>query len=310
MLLQILNIIAPIFLVIAGGYLAVNRQLLSDSMIDGLMKFALLIALPCLLFKATATMDLQTAYDWRLILAFYGGATLCFVLAGLVAHQFFNRPPGEAVAVGFGGLFSNLLLLGLPISERAWGQDQITPIYALASIHAPYCYLLGITTMELLRSDGRSLADTAQVVIKAMFRNSLMIGIGLGFIFNLSGLVMPTAINDALDLLIRAALPVALFGLGGVLARYRLADSLAEATSITLISLFVHPTLAWLICQLLAVENHLTQVIVLLAAMAPGLNSYLFATLYQRGQATAASLVLLGTVLSVFSVSLWLWLLS
>lgn len=309
MLLQILNIIAPIFLVIAVGYVAAYRKLLTNDMVDGLMKFALLFAVPCLLFNATSTMDLSTAYDWRLMLAFYGGSTISFILASLIARKVFNRPPGEAVAVGFGGLFSNLVLIGLPISERAWGAEQITPVYAIVSLHAPYCYLIGITTMELLRSDGRSLFDTAQVVVKSMFRNSLMIGIGLGFMVNFSGLTLPETITDATALLARAALPAALFGLGGILVRYKMADSLAEASSIALISLFVHPSLAWVICQLLGVEDHLMRMVVLVAAMAPGLNAYLFATLYQRGQGTAASLVLLATLASVVSVSFWLWLL-
>ncbi|MEZ5534915.1 MAG: AEC family transporter [Thiolinea sp.] len=307
-LLQILNIIAPVFLVIAAGYLAVRQKLFADTSVDGLMRFALLFAVPCLLFKATSSMELGTAFDWRLILAFYGGATLSFITGTLIARKFFGRQPGEAVAIGFGGLFSNLVLLGLPISERAWGHDQIAPIYAIVSLHAPYCYLVGITTMELLRSDGRSLFDTAKVVVKAMFRNSLMIGIGLGFIVNLSGLTLPATLSDAIDLLSRAALPAALFALGGTLVRYKLSESLGEAGTISVISLFLHPALAWTICQLMGVEDQLTRMVVLVAAMAPGLNSYLFAVLYQRGQGTAASLVLLATAASVFTVSFWLWL--
>nr|CAA6814777.1 MAG: malonate transporter [uncultured Thiotrichaceae bacterium] len=310
MFFHILNIIAPVFLVIIAGYLAVNRKLLTDSMIDGLMKFALLIAIPCLLFKATSGMNLSTAFDWRLILAFYGGSTASFALACFISYKFFGRPPGESVAIGFGGLFSNLVLLGLPISERAWGLDQLEPIYAIVAIHAPYNYLLGITTMELLRSDGRSIADTAQVVIKAMFRNSLMIGIGLGLLVNFSGLTLPSTITDAIDLLTRAALPAALFGLGGVLTRYKLSDSLGAASSTSMLSLFAHPLIALGICYLLGVEDNLTRMVVLVAAMSPGLNSYLFAVLYERGQGTAANLVLLGTVTAVFSISFWLWLLT
>lgn len=308
MFLHILNIIAPIFLVIATGYIAVYNKFLTNDMIDGLMRFALLFAIPCLLFDATSTMDLSTAYDWQPMLAFYSGSTISFILATLIAWKFFNRSPGEAVAVGFGGLFSNLVLIGLPISERAWGHEQITPVYAIISLHAPYCYLLGITTMELLRSDGRSLLVTARVVAKSMFRNSMMIGIGLGFIVNFSGVTLPETLTDATAILARAALPVALFGLGGVLVRYKMTDSLNEAGSVALISLFVHPTLTWIMCQLLGVEDHLMRIVVLIAAMAPGMNAYLFAILYQRGQGTIASLVLLATAASVFSVSFWLWL--
>jgi len=311
MLSVIFDIVAPVFLVIGAGYLAVRRGWLSDNMVDGLMKFAIQFAVPCLLFRATSTMDLGTAYDWRLMSAFYIGSTTSFTVATLLAWKLFGRTPGEAVAVGFGALFSNLVLLGLPISERAWGADTVAmaSAYAIVSVHAPFCYLLGITSMELLRADGRSLPETATVVVRAMFRNSLMIGIGLGFVVNLSGLSLPEALVSAVDIMARAALPAALFGLGGTLTKYSLKASIGEASSISASSLVLHPGISFAVCRLLDVPAELTSAVVLMAAMAPGVNAYLFASMYHRGQSTAASTVLLGTGVSILSVSIWLWIL-
>ncbi len=45
---------------------------------------------------------------------------------------------------------------------------------------------------------------------------------------------------------------------------------------------------------------------VVTAAMAPGVNTYVFASMYARGQAQAASAVLLATALSVLTASVWL----
>ena len=180
MLLEILNIVAPVFLVIAAGYLAVRSGIGSAEAIDQLMRFAVQFAIPCLLFRATSTIDLGVAFSWGMLLAYYIGAIGCFVAAYFIVRKLFNRRPGEAVGIAFAAMFSNLVMLGLPISERAWGVDTLAPNYALVAVNAPICYLLGITAMEYLRADGRGVADTTQIVIKAMFRNSLMIGIGLG----------------------------------------------------------------------------------------------------------------------------------
>ncbi|MCB1791833.1 MAG: AEC family transporter [Gammaproteobacteria bacterium] len=311
MLSGIFDIVAPVFLVIGAGYLAVWRGWFADRLVDGLMKFAIQFAVPCLLFRATSTMDLGSAYDWRLMSGFYIGSTTSFTIATLLTWRMFGRRPGEAVAVGFGALFSNLVLMGLPISQRAWGADTdaMATAYAIVSVHAPFCYLLGITSMELLRADGRSLPDTVRVVVRAMFRNSLMIGIGLGFIVNLSGLALPGVVESAVDTVARAALPVALFGLGGTLTRYAIKDAVGEAATVSTMSLVIHPMVSLLVCRVLDAPDELTKAVVLMAAMAPGINSYLFASMYDRGQATAASTVLLGTAMSIFSVSVWLWLL-
>jgi predicted permease len=312
MLANVFDIVAPVFLVIGAGYLAVARGLFADGMVDALMRFAIQFAVPCLLFRATSTMDLGTAYDWRLMGGFYIGSTTSFAVATLLAWRVFGRRPGEAVAVGFGALFSNLVLMGLPISERAWGAGSgaMATAYAIVSVHAPFCYLLGITTMELLRADGRSLRQTARVVTRAMFRNSLMIGIGLGFVVNLGGFTLPTVLTAAIDIIARAALPAALFGLGGTLTRYALKDAVGEAATISAMSLLLHPGISLVVCRLLGAPDHLTDAVVLMAAMAPGVNSYLFASMYDRGQETAASSVLLGTAVSILSVSAWLWVLQ
>jgi len=306
MLEEILNIVAPVFLVIAAGYLAVRSGITSAAAIDQLMKFAIQFAIPCLLFRATSTIDLDVAFGWRMLLAYYLAASACFVVAFFVVKSFFNRRPGEAVGVAFAALFSNLVMLGLPISERAWGADNLAPSYALVAVNAPICYLIGITAMEFLRADGRGAVATSRIVLKAMFRNSLMIGIGLGFIVNLGGIALPGALLAAIELLARAALPVALFALGGVLTRYTLSKSLGEAGLIVVLSLIVQPALTLLLGWQLQLPPATTKSIVLMSAVAPGLNAYLFASMYNRGTEAAASAVLLSTVLAGFTVSAWL----
>lgn len=310
MLFYIFNTVAPVFLVVIAGYFAVKHKLFASTMVDGLMKFAVLFAIPCLLFKATSTMDLAAAFEWRLMLSFYAGSTLSFTAAVLIAWKVYSRRPGESVAIGFAVLFSNLVLMGLPISERAFGADNMSAAYAIVSVHAPFCYFLGITVMELLRADGRSLPETAKVVVVSMFRNSLMIGLGLGFIVNISQISLPVVLISAIDMLTQAALPAALFALGGVLTRYSVTTSFREVSTLSFLSLIIHPLISFTLCRLLEVDEQTTRSVVLLASMAPGMNAFLFASIYQRGQAIAASTVLFATISSVFSISAWLWILG
>ena len=53
-------------------------------------------------------------------------------------------------------------------------------------------------------------------------------------------------------------------------------------------------------------DMQITRSLVLMSAMAPGLNAYLFAGMYHRSLDIASSSVLLSTILSLFSVSIWL----
>jgi predicted permease len=309
-MLGLLEIVIPVFLVVLAGYGSVRLKYVTDAQIDALTFFAQGIAIPCLLFRASSEINLGEDVSIGLLASFYIPATICFIMSILIALKLFKRRPGEAVAIGFGGFFSNSVMLGLPIMERAYGEAALAPNYAIVALHAPYCYGIGITVMEILRADGRGALETAQVVAKAIFKNALMIGIILGFALNVSGLRLPDVVDASLSMVIAAALPTALFGLGGVLTRYRVQDSIPEATATTFISLIVHPTLAFLLCKWFGLSLEFTRAAVLTASMAPGINTYIFAAMYQRGMGAAASTIIIATLASLVTVSGWLWVLG
>jgi malonate transporter len=307
----LLSVILPVFLVIGAGYAAARAGVLAPEHIDGLMRFAQGIALPCLLFAGLARMDLAAAFDPALIGTFYAAATACFVMGMAGARWVFGRPREDAVAIGFATFFSNSLLLGLPITERAFGPDAIASNLAIIAFHSPFCYLVGITTMELARSGGagRSVLAVPGQVARSMARNPFVVGILLGLAANVTGLPLPGAVWEAMDFIARAGIPAALFGLGGVLTRYRPEGDIPTILFVVSLSLVVQPALAYGLGSWAGLERGPLRSAVVTAAMAPGVNAYLFAAMYGRAMRVAASAVLVGTALTMLTGVFWLWLL-
>jgi predicted permease len=309
--LAILGVVAPVFLIVATGWAAVRTGRFSAAGVDGLMRFATNFAVPALLALAIFRLDLGAAFDGRMMLSFYGAATFSFACATTLARLAWRRRPGESVAIGFSALFSNSVLIGIPIMTAAYGAPSLDPMFAIVSVHAPFCYLLGITVMEIARREGGSRRETALRAARAMFSNALTIGLAVGFALNLSGLPAPGFVVRAAELLAAAALPAALFGLGGALTRYSLRADFSVAAMAVAFSVVVHPAVAWaLSAHVFALPVDLVRAAVVTAAMPPGLNAYLFATMYGRAQGAAASAVLLGTGVAVGAISFWLWLLG
>lgn len=309
MLQSLINVILPVFLVIGAGYATTRAGLFQASHIDGIMKFSQGFAIPCLLFRAIANLDLSAGFDPALMASFYSGATICFCLGLFGARILFQRDWEDCVAIGFCCLFSNSVLLGLPITERAYGPENLAGNYAIIAFHSPFCYGLGITVMEIVRNRGQGLRMVSSI-LSAMFKNVLILGIALGFVVNLTGLHIPNVVNQALDLIIRAALPSALFALGGVLVQYRPEGDLRAIGFVCAISLMVHPTLVWLFGKTLSLQQDLFRSAVLNAAMAPGFNAYIFANMYGRAKRVAASSVLIATGSCILTVWLWLTILG
>jgi predicted permease len=245
LIVSVLLVVLPVFLVIGAGYVAVRSGLFSSSAVDGLMVYTQSFAVPCLLFRGIVDLDLGAVFDGRLMLSFYAGAIVAFALGVLAARSIFHRRPGEAVAIGFGALFSNSVLLGLPIMERAYGTAALAPNFAIISVHAPFCYLVGITAMEVARADGSGIVATARAIARTVFRNALMLALALGFAVNLLGVPLGGPVESAVAMVANSALPAALFALGGVLTRYAFRASLAEAGTISALSLLLHPAIAY-----------------------------------------------------------------
>ncbi|MEM6887383.1 MAG: AEC family transporter [Pseudomonadota bacterium] len=304
----LLDVILPVFIVISFGYVAVWQKLFPESGIDGVMRFTQNFAIPCLLFQAIAGIDLSTSFDVRLLGSFYTGAFCCFILGVLGARWFFKRNWEDSVAIGFCCLFSNSVLLGLPIAERAYGTDALTGVFTIIAIHSPFCYGLGITAMEIARNRGKAPLEMVRGVLRAMFRNALVLAIGLGFMVNLTSFPVPSVVDDALSLIVQAALPAALFALGGVLFQYRPEGDGRTIAMVCGIALLIHPAIVWVTGTSLALPPDSFRSGVLTASMAPGFNAYIFANMYGRAKRVAASSVLIATGLSVFTV--WFWLMA
>jgi len=270
------------------------------------MRFTQNFAIPCLLFRAIAGLDLAQDFDLAMLASFYAGATGGFAAGLLGARFLFGRPWPDAVAIGFVGLFSNSVLLGLPIMERAYGTEALAPNFTIIALHAPFCYGLGITAMEIARNAGNGLTAALPRIARAMFRNALVIAIGLGFAVNLTQMPLPGILTDALDMMIRAALPAALFGLGGVLVRYRPEGDMRTILYVVAVSLVLHPAITYGLATALQVDTGALRAAVLTAAMAPGVNAYVFANMYGVGKRVAASAVLIATGLTILTA--WFWL--
>lgn len=164
--------------------------------------------------------------------------------------------------------------------------------------------------MEVIRNRGNGGMRMARSVLSAMFKNALILGIALGFIVNLTGVGIPAVADEALSLVIRAALPGALFALGGVLVKYKPEGDLRTIGYVCCVSLVLHPSLVWLFGTATALPQDLFRSGVLNAAMAPGFNAYIFANMYGRAKRVAASSVLIGTGVSILTVWMWLTLLG
>lgn len=310
-MLQILNVVIPVFAIIGLGFLAVRFRLYPSDGVRGLVAFVNNFATPCLLFEAMLRSDFGSTFNLKIIAPFYVGALTSLLVGALIASRLFGDRPGESVASGFSATFTNTVLIGIPILQRAYGDAALPTTFSIIAFHAPLLITIGMIVMELVRRDGEPLFRALLSALLRIVQNPLLWGVGLGLLCNRLGVVLPEPGIAFLDMMSAAVLPAALFGLGGALNEYRLSDNWAQAGLMSLLKLVGQPLIAYvLMVYVLGVPMEYARYGILLAAMPSGINVYVFATYYDRNVSVAANTILISTVLSIVTVSTWLYVLS
>lgn len=310
-MLAILNVVAPVFAIIGLGYLAVRFRAYPREGVRGLVAFVNNFATPCLLFNAIATADFSTTFNWSVIGSFYAGALIVFAIGGILSVRLFKSRPGEGVAAGVAAMFTNTILIGLPLLQRAYGEASLTTAFSIIAFHSSLLITIGMVAMEVVRRDGAPVLKALGGAILRIGSNPLLWGIVAGALANVFEIDLPEPVDAFLVMMAAAVIPAALFGLGGALNEYRFSESWAQSLVMSVLKLVVQPAIAYvLMYYALGVDHEYARYGVLLAAMPSGINAYVFATYYNRSVNIAANTILLSTVLSVISITGWLYILS
>jgi malonate transporter and related proteins len=103
----------------------------------------------------------------------------------------------------------------------------------------------------------------------------------------------------------------ALFALGMTLRRYGLAADAAPLAVTAVLKLCIQPGLVFILAfHVLAMPPVWAAVAVIFAACPSGVNGYLLAQRYHMGVANASAAIAITTLLSVVSLSFWIWMLG
>ncbi|MGQ3676610.1 AEC family transporter [Xanthobacter sp. TB0139] len=307
-LAEIAIILLPIFGLIAVGYGAARSGLMSERASDGLAEFVFNVAVPVLIFKTLSDAHLPDAQPWGYWIAYFSGAFFVFALAMLAARKLFGRNHDEAVIHGFTAGQANTVFVGVPLILSAYGEAGAVPLFLLLAIHLPVM----MVAATLLLEGGASFATSAtrRRLLKALAFNPILLGIYAGGLAQMTGVSVSGVPRDMIDMIAAAATPCALISLGLSLKRYGIGGDLRPPLLISTLKLLVHPLAVFLLTLLLPMPPVWAGVAVLFAAMPSGVNGYLLAQRYGLGVHIATSAVSLSTLLSVFTIAIWLYVLG
>jgi len=301
----VLASLTPVFLLIAAGYLAGRREWIRESAVRDLSNLVFLLLIPALLFRTMSGVNVQ-ALDLRPLLAYFPAALL--LLGVSIAWRGFTR---RSVVMAMGGVFSNMVMIGITLVELAYGKSALVTLLTLVSVHALILLTVGSVVLELVVAHEARLGgaraphvlETAWSAFKGALIHPIPLPIISGLLYAQTGWGLPAVIDKPLQLLGSAFGPIALVLVGVTLARTPLRGQLAPSLWITLSKNLVLPLLVGVSAWAWGITGLPLTVMVVAAALPMGANVFLFAQRYEVAQELTTAAMGLSTALALFTLS-------
>lgn len=311
----ILTTVLPIFAIILCGFLAGRFRIMPDGGAGALNTFVYYFALPALLFASLAEAPVEDITNISFI-AVNALTVLTTLLVSLLIFLFVFRKAFPDVALyGMASSFGNTGFLGIPFLITAFGQEAAVPAALANFIYDILILTTVIISFEVSKamknqSEEAGFASVVRSVSKAIFIDPINIALTSGIVIAFLPLNLPEPMFVFTDILGAAAGPTALFALGIGLVndnqQYRLKDfRFAELGTIIGLKLVFQPLVAaFLIFFFFPLDQLDTVSIILLSALPTGALVYVFAERYKAFREEAPILILLSTILSIFTLSM------
>ncbi|HDC4470336.1 TPA: AEC family transporter [Enterobacter kobei] len=309
-MLSTLNVVLPVFALILVGWLARKLKILGETALTELNRFVVYLALPALLFDIIANAMWADLAQPAFISAFSIGMMVVFFLTLFVQLRR-TRHLADAAIDALNAGYANTGFIGFPLVIVFLGHEALAPTLIATILTVSVLFGIGIIIIEtgLQGEVKRRIIFTR--VAKSLIKNPLLVSPAIAICIPLSGLTVPDSINVFLKLLGGAASPCALIALGLFLAGQSDKKTNNDNFTVTLLvvlKLLIQPALTWWFAtKVFHLSPLLVHTAVLLAALPTGTGPFMLAEFYHREASTTSKCVLVSTVLSMFTLSAYLY---
>jgi len=303
--LHYVTLLAPMFGLSALGYALGLLPPWRPSWSRALSKLVFAVPLPALLISLLSDLSSMPPVDPRLLLAFFGSCFIVFGIGRVVAKLVFGLDGVGQSVFALGGVFSNNVLLGVPLARVALGPEAMPSVALILVFNALTLWTLVTVSIEWARHGAFSLAGLGSM-LRGVLTNPIIVAILIGTLLGVSGTRLPQPATLVLSALGSVAGPLALIVLGLGISEYGVRQGLAQGLAISGLKLLVQPLMIWGLALALGLPPLERHAIVLLGSLSVGVNVYLVATQFDTLKGEVASSMVLSTALAAITTPLLL----
>ena len=301
-----LNATMPIFLVMILGFVFRKIGLLSENLASGINKFVFKVALPTNLFIQLYDVDIFTIWDTKYVIFCFVATLISVLISWGIAHFLRDRSVrGKVVQASYR---SSASLLGMAYIENIYGSASVGSLMMIGCV--PLYNVSAVIILSLMNPnntgiDGNKIKSSLIGIIK----NPIIWGIIFGFAWSLTGIHFPTIAETTVSYIGRTASPLGLLAMGamidfGSIMKQKGPVILSVFMKLVLFVVIFAPVAIWL-----GLEGEKLIALIIMLGSASTVAGFIMAkNMGHEGNVSAGSAAL-STLLSSFTMTLWIWLL-
>ncbi len=321
MTLAIFYKLLAIFLTVGLGYIAARLRWFGEAtpaVARMLGSLAMNVFVSALLFRTAARIDFASL-PWPVLMAYFL-PTLTIVLAvaawhgGRASREGAAAPATRAVAATYG----NSVQLGIPLAAALFGEAGLAIHITMVSVHGVTLMTLSTTLAELALARAHAqehgaapLSQVMATTVRSLLLHPVVLPIVAGLLWNLTGFGLHPVVDEVLQLLGSAVVPVCLVLIGITLQAYGFSGRWSAVMPVCFVKLVLMPALVLAVAHWgFGLAGVPLAVVVMMAALPVGSNALIFAQRYRVLEAEATAAIVVSTLAFVVTASAWLGVLA
>lgn len=307
-MIEVLNLALPFFGLIIIGFVCGKIKQIPDTALGWMNFFIVYVSLPALFYRILAQTPLEQLAQVDFIVATTLSTFWVFAVAFAIGIAVTKGRIDQSTIAGLAGAYGNIGYMGPGLALSTLGPAAAAPVALIFCFDTLLLFSLVPFMMALASPQKKSVMSVAFEVIKRIGTNPLVIASVLGIASAALHFQPPVAAEKLMQFLQNASAPCALFTLGVTVALRPLKKIPWEMPFLTTVKLVMHPVIVFLLLSAFGPFDRMwVETAVLMAALPPALNVFVFARQYDTWVEQASTAVLVGTVVSVLTLTTVMW---
>jgi predicted permease len=307
-----INVVLPLFLLIATGYILKQLRFISESFLVEVNKFVFKFPLPLMLFQNIRNAFESSFFELfniRLILsAFVGTVIVIFIL--LIVVPLFVKRKGTTGSLIQGIYRSNFIIYGLPLATSMYGDSAIIPISMLLGMVIPVYNITAVIVLTVFSETKSASSIPLFPIIKNIFKNPLIIACIAGFSAGTLNIRFPVFIEIPVNEISKIATPLALLVMGGLFQFKGLMNNFLMVFVASMSKLVIIPLVAIIIFIYMGFRKLELAALLCLFATPTAVVSFIMSENMGCDGETSAHIVVLTTAFSAITIFLFIFVLK